>query len=178
MSERKTRSDSKLKTLPEDVQEELWLLMYPDDVDTEPCSQAESRAHLAAEYDVGSSASSFSEWHAWYSLKRRMLSATERAEQARFELAKDSDLSPDDIQKVAQAVFSAEALSQGDVKAYVQLAKIQLKLKQLEHDARRIALLESKAKQLDEAKEKAAELKAGGLSEETLELLEKQLKLL
>lgn len=124
---RKPRSDAKLKNLPKDIQEELWALCYPSDPETKAYGLEELAGHLLEVHEISAALSIISEWHAWYSLKRRMDSATERAEQARLELAQNPDLKPEDIQRASQAVFSAEALSAGDWKAYIAIENVQLK---------------------------------------------------
>jgi uncharacterized membrane protein len=52
--------------------------------------------------------------------------AAQRANQTSIELAKNSDMTPEDIERVAQTVFTAESLQAGDVAAYVSLAKLRL----------------------------------------------------
>jgi hypothetical protein len=79
--------------------------------------------------------------------------AGERADQARMELAKDKSITPEDLERVAQAIFTAETLEAGNAKAYVQIAKLGLMRRSLDLDARRVAILEAKAKQADAASE-------------------------
>lgn len=172
------RSDAKLKNLPADALEELWRFRYPEE-EGKKLSYEGILVELESSYSVTSSMGALSEFYSWLRLKRRIESAAERAQQVRFELAKDSSITPDDLERVAQTVFTSESLSDGDVKSYVALATLRLHQKRTDLDERRLILVEAKAKRLDELEAKAKELKAGGgLSEETLEMLEKQLKLL
>ncbi|WAC20992.1 hypothetical protein OVA24_06300 [Luteolibacter sp. SL250] len=174
----KVRSDAKLKGLPEVDQETLWLLMHPTD-GTDGRNVEEMLVHIQEEHGFTVSVSTFYEWLSYYRQQQRMVKAAERALQAKLQLAADPSITPEDLERVAQTIFTAEMLEAGDVKGYVALAKVGLARKSLEHDARRIALLESKAKRLDELEAKAREIKSGGgLSPETLEVIEKQLKLL
>jgi len=67
----------------------------------------------------------------------------------------------------------------GNIKAFVALEKLRIQERQVNQDERKLKMLESKAARLDAMEAKAREIKqAGGLSAETLEMLEKQLKLL
>lgn len=176
---KKPRADSKLKNLPEADQDALWQLMHPADAETQAWTLEAVGGHVFDTYQISVAPSTLSEWHSWYSLKRRMDAASERANQTAIELAKNSDLTPEDIERVAQTVFTAETLEAGNVKGYVALAKLRLASRALDHDARKLAIIEAKALRLDALEAKAKELKqGGGLTAETLELLEKQLKLL
>ena len=150
---KKPRADSKLKNLPEADQEALWLLMHPADAETKAWTLDAVAVHVQDTHRISVALSTLSEWHAWYALKRRMEMAAQRANQTSIELAKNSDLTPEDIERVAQTVFTAEALQHQDVGAYVQLAKLRLASRSLDHDARRLAVLEAKAAQVDQAKD-------------------------
>jgi hypothetical protein len=122
----KVRSDAKLKNLPEADQETLWVMLHPTEVGQDPRSLEEVLVHIEADHGFSVSLSTLSEWRSWYALQRRMNHAAERAQQARLELAKDPNISPDDIERIAQTVFTAETLEAGNVKGYVALAKLQL----------------------------------------------------
>jgi len=136
-------------------------------------------AWLKAEHGIDSSLGSLSEFFSWLRMKMRMERAAERASQVRMELARDSSVTPEDLERIAQTVFTAEVIEGGDVKGFVQLATLRLNRQKLEQEERKLKLLESKAARLDELEAKAKELKqGGGLSAETLEMLEKQLKIL
>ena len=177
---RKPRADSKLKNLPDADQEALWLLMHPTDAETPAWTLEAVGAHVAETHRISVALSTLSEWHSWYALKRRMDMAAERANQTALRLAKDSDLTPEDIERVAQTVFTAETLQSGDVDGYVKLAKLRLQGRALDHDARKLALLEASAR---EAKAKLEALTTaaksnGGLTPETLAQIEEAAGLL
>lgn len=123
---KKPRADSKLKNLPDSDQEAIWTLMHPADAETKAWTLDAVAAHVQESYQFSVALSTLSEWHAWYALKLRMDMAAERANQTALRLAKDSDLSPEDIERVAQTVFTAETLQGGDVDGYVKLAKLRL----------------------------------------------------
>jgi len=165
--DKKPRADSKLKNLPAEDQEAIWTLMHPTDKDTPAMTLEAVAVAVRDSYQISVGLSTLSEWHSWFALERRMLNARNRANQTAVELAKNSDMSPADIERVAQTVFTAETLEGGNIKAFVALAKLGLdrtKLEQAEakidlarkalaHDARRLALLEAKAAQADQAKD-------------------------
>jgi len=123
---KKPRADSKLKNLPEADQEALWLLMHPADAETKAWTLDAVAVHVQEAHQISVALSTLSEWHAWYALKQRMELAAQRANQTSIELARNSDLTPEDIERVAQTVFTAEALQYQDVGAYVKLAKLRL----------------------------------------------------
>lgn len=123
---KKPRADSKLKNLPEADQEAIWLLMHPADAETKAWTLDAVAVHVQDTHRFSVALSTLSEWHAWYALKRRMEMAAQRANQTSIELARNSDLTPEDIERVAQTVFTAESLQHQDVGAYVQLAKLNL----------------------------------------------------
>ena len=177
---RMARSDSKLKRLPESDQETLWLLMHPEDPETRAYSLEDALVHLEDEHGISCARSTLSEWRAWYALRRRMENAQARAEQAKLEWLKENpDATPEDLERLGQMVFTAESIESGNVKGFVALMRERSRRVALEIDQRKLALLEKKAARLDEIEAKAKEIKkGGGLSAETLELLEKQLKLL
>lgn len=167
---KKPRADSKLKNLAESDQETIWRLLHPSDSTVQAATLEAVQIFIASDLGFSVALSTLSEWHSWYALKLRMESAAARANQTAIELAKNSDLTPEDIERVAQTVFTAETLQQGNVKSYVALAKLGLARRSLDLDSRRVSLLESKAAQADRAsavandsalseEEKAARLK-------------------
>lgn len=178
--DKKPRADSKLKNLPDTEQEALWLLMHPTDPDTPAWTLEAVAADVLSRLGFHIAISSLSEWRSWYALRRRMDAASARANQTAIELARNSDLTPEDIERVAQTVFTAETLEAGNVKGYVALAKLRLASRALDMDARRLSILEAKAAEAKaklEALTTAAKSK-GGLSPETLAVIEEAAGLL
>jgi hypothetical protein len=177
---RKTHANAKIKLLPDADQEALWLLLHPADKDTQPWTLEAALVHLKDTHGVECSLSTISEWRAWYALRRRMENAQARADQAKLEwLRENPTASPDELEKLGQMVFTAESIEGGNIKGFVALMRERSRRKALDIDAAKLAILQRKADRLDELEAKAKEIKTGGgLSPETLELLEKQLKLL
>ncbi len=140
--ESEPRIDAKLKNLHKDALEDLWRFRYPEEGGTK-LSYEEILVEIPLRYGITSSLGALSEFYSWLKLRKRMESAAERAEQVRIELAKDGSLTPDDLERVAQTVFTAETLEAGDVKAFVALAKLRLAQKQVAQDERRLAMLEA-----------------------------------
>jgi hypothetical protein len=163
------RADAKLKNLPDADQEALWEYLHPSDPEERRRTLGEAQSEVPLRHGFTVSLASLSEWRSWWALRRRMNAARERAEQTRLELLKDASLRPDEIEKVAQAVFTAETLETGNVKGYVALAQLRLKGQQLELDRAKLALLEKKAQQADQAQ--------GLAGDSTLSAEEKQARL-
>lgn len=179
-STRKTHANAKVKNLAEGDQETLWLLLHPTDSTVPAYTLEAALVHLQEEHGVECALSTLSEWHSWYALRRRMENAQARADQAKLEwLRENPDASPDELEKLGQMVFTAESIEGGNIKGFVALMRERSRRKALDIDAAKLAILQRKADRLDELEAKAKEIKTGGgLSPETLELLEKQLKLL
>lgn len=150
---RAPRSDSKLKTLPEAAQEEIWG-WFQRDGEREPMRMEDAQAEVALRHGFTVSLGSLSEWRAWYGLRRRMDAARSRAEQARVEwMLENPDASPEALEKVAQSVFTAEALEAGDIKSFVALAQLRIRARALDLDAEKLAILKRKADAADAAKD-------------------------
>ncbi len=152
MQDKEVRSDAKLKNLRPEMLETLWRLRYPEE-DGEKLTLEAIAVALPKLVGFSASLSSLSDFFKWLRFKRRMEASAATAAQARLELAKDPNLDPADIERAAQAVFTAEMLEAGNVRAYVALAKLRLAGQQVDLDRRRIELLERKASQADQANE-------------------------
>jgi hypothetical protein len=120
------RADSKLKRRPPEEQDAWWELRNPTEPDTKPWTLEALAVHIQEELGIDVSLRAVSEWQSWYATQRRLERAAERAEQVKLELAKDPRLTPQDLARAGQVVFMNEAMETGNVKAYVQLAKLQL----------------------------------------------------
>ena len=167
---KKPRADSRLKNLPEEHQETLYLLLHPTDEDTKPYTFEQLAVHILEEYGFEPSLSSLSEWRRWYALKLRMENAQARAEQARERLLmEDPEAAEEALDRQARLVFKAEAVENRDPLSWVRVKKTQQTDKALTHDDRRIALLERKAAERDKASEV--------VSDETLSAEEKATRL-
>ena len=149
--EKEIRADAKLKNLPQEMLDVLWRYRNPED-DGEKLTLEAVLVEIKREHGIEVSLSTLSEFYKWLRFKRRIESAQQHAQQARLEMAKDPTINADDIERVAQAVFTAETMEEGNVKGFVALAKLRIASKQLQHDERRIELLEKKAAQADQAR--------------------------
>jgi len=142
----KPRSDATLKTLPEAVQEALFALLRTE-------SYARVRDIAREKWEVQTSPAALSEFFRWYPLSRRLEVAKSTADEMAKILAGLGDVTLDAaaIQRATQAMFEAQALRANDSETYIQLAKLRLSREAGERDARRIALLETRAAQADKA---------------------------
>lgn len=177
---RKTHANAKIKLLPDADQETLWLLLHPTDTTVPPYTLEAALVHLKDAHQVECALSTLSEWHSWYAMRQRMLNAQSRADQAKLEwLRENPNATPDELEKLGQMVFTAETIEGGNVKGFVALMRERSRRKALDIDSAKLAILQRKADRLDELEAKAKEMKAGGgLTAETIEMLEKKLKLL
>jgi hypothetical protein len=181
-TDKEIRTDAKLKGRAErDPQfaDDLWLMRNPGE-DGEKLTLEAIAAAMPALYGLSCSVSSLSEFYKWLRLKKRIESAAERSSQARLALASDPGMTPELLARVGQMVFTAETIEEGNVKAYVELVKLQLQAKSLEINAGKLKLL------VDAAAEAKAKLTAltnaaksnGGLTPETLRQIEEAAGLL
>jgi hypothetical protein len=176
--EKEIRQDAKLKSLSDEAHEALWMMRHPGE-DGEKLTLEAIAVEVPLRWGVTTSVSALSEFYKWLRMKKRMQAATLRAEQARFALASDPTMTPADLSRIGQMVFTAETIEDGNVKAYVELVKLQLQAAKQDLELRKLKILEAKAERLDAIEAKAKEITSGGgLSAETLEVIEKQLKLL
>lgn len=175
--EKEIRADAKLKNLPPEILEELWRLRNPADEDEKKFTFVEVLVWLKG-HGIDSSLGALSEFYSWLRLKRRIEAAAERATQVRMELAKDSTITPDDLERIAQTVFTAETIEGGDVEAFVKLATLRLNRQRVDQDERKLKLLEAKAAFYDAVKEKAKNAGSGGVTAEQMEEIERRLKMM
>lgn len=177
--DKEIRSDAKLKNLPQEVLDQLWLYRYPIDPEQDKLPYIAILALLKNEHGISSSLGALSEFYSWMRMERKMAAARSRAEQARQLMARDPDATPEAIARVGQMAFTAEMVDDGNIRAFIALEKLRLQQRIADQDERKLKMLEAKAARLDAMEAKVSELKnAGGLSPETLEFIEKQLKIL
>jgi len=125
---KKPRSDSPLRTLPEDVQEQVivWLKEKP---------QAEVRRLVKDAYGFAPSDGALSGFWSWFHLRRQLARNSAVTESLVAELAqRNPDLSPDALLEAGQAFFSALAVEQQDAKAWTETQKIGIARQQLALD--------------------------------------------
>ena len=169
MSDKEIRSDAKLKNLAEKDPQfaaEMWRFRHPED-DGQKLTLEAICAALPGLCGLSCSISTLSEFYAWLRVKRRLDARASLADQLKLELAKDPDLTEDQIRRAGQRLFMAEGIIEKDARVFADMVKIgqnETKLAQneaklkiskqaLSHDARRLALLEAKAAKADQAKE-------------------------
>lgn len=168
----KPRGDSKLKNLPPAVQAALFEACKP--------GYAQAQAWLQAEHGIKTSVTALSNFFGWYPFS---LSATASfARQFEAEMAKLPELAGDaeKLSRLGQVGFEMMAMRTQDLEGYATLKKIRLKETEL---ALAKSALELKVKEYENkmAAARASLEKArskGGVSPDTLKLIEEQLKLL
>lgn len=171
----KPRSDSKLKTLPADQQAALYALLQGK-------SYKQALPIVREKLGVSTSEAALSQFFSWYPLSRRLEQAKSFADQLKDTLAKNPALNLDaeKLSMVAQVAFEAQAVQEQDSDLYIALRKrrqkdAELTLRQQNQNLR-LRQYEEKITAARANLEKAAS--KGGLSKETRELIEQQLKLL
>lgn len=148
----KPRSDSKLKTLPEDRQEQIIAWSMERKTETCPGGLQHAREQLAAD-GIKVSLSTLSEFVSWWRLQRRFAAASSRAKQIEEMLREqDPSMSPEKVREMGQKIFTLEAVESGDAKSFVALehlaldqrsavAKFELEKQKLDVSKRRLQLL-------------------------------------
>jgi hypothetical protein len=156
MPGRKPRADSKLRTLPPDQRTALtdWLV-------EEGISYAEARERLAARYGVKTSLGAISDY--WqtecFSLRYRAArSAADRIVETMREGDGATAFDEATLHAVGQRAFELAVARDADISGLTTLikvigdsAKLQIARERLEIDKRKVAVLEAKAAQADEA---------------------------
>jgi hypothetical protein len=151
-NDKEIRSDAKLKNLPSEALEELWRFRNPEEGGTK-LPLEEIAVEIPLRYGFTVSLSTLSEFYSWLRQKKRVEAAAERASQARLQLAKDPEMTPEGLRKVGQMIFTSEMIEGGDVKAFVELVKLQQQSLKLELERDKVELLKLKAAQVDAAKD-------------------------
>ena len=180
MADEEIRADAKLKNLPDGKLNELWLLRYPLDGGKRKTIR-EIAALLPKRFGLSAAISTVSDFYPWLRQKRRTEAARLRAEQAKRQLLEQNpDATPDELERLGQMIFTSETVEDGDIKGFVALLKASNTRRKLEIEERRVKLLEEKARKADQIEELMKERQAagGGLSDETLEKIERTLGML
>lgn len=148
-------------------------------------TQEAVRGWLRDVHGVSCSSGAFSEWERWYPVSQRLTGAKHYALDIKELLrSRDPDLEIEQLDRYGDLAFRKMAFDLDDAELFAEMRKLTLKERtvrqrdvQLEQDARRIALLEEKARFADEVK-KAAANREGGLTAEDMEEIERRLKLM
>jgi hypothetical protein len=175
------RADAKLQNLPPAALDELWALRHPEVEGDRAWTLTDVAAWVPGRFGFDVAVSAVGNFYQWLELKRRMDGAAARSEQAKLEWVRENPgATPDDLEKLGQMVFTSEAIQDGNVKAFVALLRERTRAKIVEHDRRRLELLETAAA---DAKAKllavtTAAKSQGGISAETLARIEEAAGLL
>lgn len=141
----KVRSDSKLKTLPEERQAQIAEMLRASSLE-------EVKAQLAQD-GLDTSVASLSEFYSWYHM-RRQYQQTEDTVQAMLDILKQEkpEISDQQIFNYGQQVFSVLALKEGDNENWARIQRLHLRSQHERLLERRVRLLEKQAEQNDRAK--------------------------
>jgi hypothetical protein len=122
----KPRSDSKLKGLPEDRQEQIVAWACTPKTEEHPGGLAYAQDQLAAG-GLKVSQATLSEFVSWWRLQQRFSRAAARASQVADLIAsRNPEFTPQQVRELAQSVFTMEALDSGDAETFVRLENLKL----------------------------------------------------
>lgn len=169
---RKPPGNSTLKTLPDAVKEELFQLC-------DTGTQREALEWLKKEHGIETSDSTLSKFYAWYADTRFVREGNHLA--SNFEdWVKDAlpSITPDELADIGQQAFLATAIRNGEGKEFDRFTKTLARLKNARANESRSSLAWKRLEQAARVLEDANRTPEGGLSQEDLEKIQKQLKLL
>lgn len=201
--EKETRADAKLQTIAEQddqFAEDMWRFRYPEK-GGKKLTFAAILVEVPLRCGFTVSLSSLSNFYAWLKLRRRFQEKQRTIEQIKAELARDPEISEEQVEKAGRVMFMTEGIVEKDAKVFGNMVKIghgRVKLDQndklidqkdktikqkdkvISQGERRVRLLEEAAA---EAKAKILALttsakSAGGLTPETLKQIEEAAGLL
>lgn len=168
-TDRKPRSDARLKTLPEDRQAEIASLLATKSI-------AEVRKELIKDglnTSVGALSEFFSWWRLRESIRRRETRIQGILENVKLESAQT--IPEDRLWELGQSLFGAMAIAEEDGKEWFRTQRLALARKKIGVEERRVAMLEAKLLQVQEAVTAA---RTGGLTPESLAKIEEAARLL
>ncbi|BCU75997.1 hypothetical protein [Luteolibacter sp. LG18] len=119
------RPDAKLQNLSDEEHEVLWRFRHPEKGGKKLKLDA-ILVEIPLRYGFTVALSTLSDFYRWLAFRRRIAEAKRRANQAKAELANDPSITPEELDRVAQIVFTSEATENLDIKGYVALAKLRL----------------------------------------------------
>ena len=178
--------------------EEMWRFRHPEE-DGEKLTLEAILVECPLRYGITvGSLDTLCRFYAWLKLKRRFQEKRNAIEQIKAEMAKDPDMTPDQIERAGRVMFLTESVVEKNAKVFSSMVKIgqtdksldqrdkQLdqrdkelgqREKQVAQAERKLAILEKKAAFYDAVK-KAAENREGGITAEEMADIERRLKLL
>lgn len=145
--------------------EEMWRFRHPEDGGEKLTLEAILvECPLRYGITVGS-LDTLSRFYRFLKLRRESQEKRDAINQIKAEMAKDPDITPEQIEKAGRVMFLTDSYVKKDAKVFGSMMKIgqngkkldqnDKRLKQtdksLEHDARRLAILEAKAAKADKA---------------------------
>jgi hypothetical protein len=165
----KPRSDSKLKTLPEDRQAQIVAWSKEPKTDEHPGGLAYAQEQLAAD-GIRVALSTLSEFCSWYALNQRFARASSRADQVADLLRQQNpNMDPEQVRRLAQSVFTMEALDAGDAETFVSLEHLKLAQDsartKAEIDREKLAIAKQRLL-LDRARQQLQRIAENGLTDE------------
>lgn len=171
----KARGDAKLKTLPDALQERFFQELRTTSI-------AKALEWLKQHHGVESSPSAASEFFRWYPRVGWLKKSASFAEElkATVKALPELKITADQASAVAQVAFEIQAAQDKDASLFLALHKGKIKKAELQLKAEaqslRLRQYEDKIRHAREALEKART--KGGISPDTLKLIEEQLRLL
>lgn len=171
---KKARGDSTLKTLPPARQAMIFAQLQIATI-------AQVKSALAKE-GLQTSVSALSHFFHWYPIARRLEQSAAFADQLRNEISRLPELQGKaaEVEKLAQIAFEARAVQEQDADLYLALKKRRQKDAEIAlNESRHSLALRQYQEKIDAARANLEKTKSkGGLSAETIALIEEQLKLL
>lgn len=145
---RKPHPSSVLKTLPDEDQEALFAFLRDKTL-------ADGVAWLFANNGLRTNDSSLSEWRGWYEMTRTIGGWNDEVEELKEMLSTQTNIDPNLIPKIGEAVFINKAAKTGDAKTFVAVASIiqrdaELKSNQQQHGDK-MAVKQKELAQRDQA---------------------------
>jgi hypothetical protein len=141
-SHRKPRSDSKLKTLPEDVQERIAGWCREDGLQS-ACSRCAAELQPPLKTNI----QSLSEFFAWWNLRQTFNRAEQLAQQTEEFLKNEfPDATPEKIAAAGQLTFTLQAAASGNAKEFRELEYLRVRK---EEAAANLRIAEAKIAQKD-----------------------------
>jgi hypothetical protein len=179
---------TKLKALPATKREAIWGWLAELE-DGKPLTNAAVRNRLATQFGIRLQRDGqLSVFWSWQAHQMRTESYNAKIEQfEEFYAAQNPNASRDRVRDAAIAFFMTETAANGDREGFVDMANLDLREREgatrarheerkISVSERRVALLEQKSAAYDRAKAALNEAK-GGITPETLERIERELKL-
>ncbi len=180
--------------------EEMWRFRHPEEGGEKLTLEAILvECPLRYGITVGS-LDTLSRFYRWLKVKREAREKRDAIYAIKEELSKDPEISEEELERKQRIMFLTDSWVQKDPKVFEAMVRLRQGDKSLaqrdkqlrqrdkeitqreklvQQSERKLAMLEAKAARLDALEAKAKELKqGGGLSAETLEMLEGQLKIL